>query len=295
MMSVPINIRLSGHLVDNPRSSRADITLINSNGRLTIEAVQSDVADIHSFGIANSLNLGYPTALNSPDDVRDLLCLSVSISSKSIIFSKNLSIPLPYDIPVTASDQQGGRLFTDTLFTDTLFTDTVTQGPMTRLLELDEDQVFGIANELLMFKFSQPYGRSLADHNLYEAIQAYLDAADSLVDFTRRRHLWRALEKSVNSQKELMGEELDKEIALLTRLPEATAKKIREFENRTKHIARKHDDIESYMNFLDEEAMLTSLLKQVVDQVLIAKLEQRRKAIESQPLFDPPRHIVRTI
>lgn len=288
MTGVPINIQLSAYLIDNPypRRSGASISLVNSSDRLSVSPVQNDAADVHSFVIANSIDLGYPAILSFSKDVRDLLSLAVSLISNTVIFSGNVLVPLLYNVPVIAPQN------------NSLLTVVASVGPMTRLLELDEGRLFNVIDELLMFKFSQPYGRSLEDHNLYEAIRAYLDAADAHVEFSRRRHFWRALEKAINSDRgdhELSGAALDAEVARLSGLPEARVRDIRELENRTKHIARQINDVHTYMDFLDQEAALTSSLKIAVDQVLLDKLVQRRNRLQAEPSSDPPRHIVRTL
>ncbi len=276
-----LTVELTAALVDNPATpsdrTKVEITLENSEGRLSVEDCESSPRSVHRFTVRDAIDLGYRGAHNLTAGQASLvLATSCSLTNPRILFSPLQPHQLPVSIKlgkvpskVDVVDTPTGKFIT---ITETLrLTGSVSTLLVTKL-SLDEAQVLEVANRLLTARNFDTPNRSLLELNIFESIKRYREALMSADGLSCYKSLYNAFEKAVNADTDRKGKPFDAAASALTGLTEADIESLRLFNNRVKHALHNKKDFAELKAGEAQLAQLALNLKRAADGAILSKI-----------------------
>jgi hypothetical protein len=261
-----------------------DVVWTSSLGHIKLQPISGNwPCSRYSVTVDDISVLGSVAAAQvDPQIAGQLLVIALSLNSHEVAFTKPSS---PWDVRVASEQIPPTETVTHTAHgekrTVSRFIPSsvaLAQTVATRLTNLREEDVRATLDKLVAldpFDGSPP--PTTNEQNLRQAVQAYHLALCQNSRLSALEKFCIAVEKAVNRncqnrKQELDGERLDVEVANLTDLTQAEAESVRTLNNRAKHAAKNHQDMQEFAaGVADLDARLRNA-KRAADQVINACL-----------------------
>ncbi len=274
-------VLLTALLVDNPTpsSTKVEVVLQNSTGRLTVEAVDESLGSDYRFSVSDAKDLGWEgTDGQTLERAGFILAASCSLSDPRVLFSlmksqqHTVRLEPETDRPghVDIVDTGGGkRVIIDEQLPPMVDNLAMCLGSKTTL---DETQIFDIATRLLKVRLFDETGRGLEELNLLEAIKSYREALMATGPLSCYKALYNALEKAVNADKHREGDDFDIAASSVIKLDKKYICELRRFNNRVKHALRDKQDFRYLRTAEARLPQLSKSLKGGADAAILARI-----------------------
>jgi len=277
-------VKLTAALVKYPitpsRCTKAEITLENSTGRLSVEDCEESPRSVHKFTVRDAIDLGCGDVHNlTVKQAAFVLAISCSLTNPSILFSSLQ----PHQLP-PASLESGKMQSAKVEIVDTPTgkyiapAETISIAVTERMLlgiklSLDEAQVLNVANSLLTYRIFDKTNRSRLELNVLESIKRYGEALMSAEGLSCYMSLYSAFEKAINADTNRTGDIFDAAASALTELTCADIESLRRFNNRIKHALRNRNDISELKAGEAQFAQLALNLKRAADRAILSRIQ----------------------
>lgn len=274
-------VEFSESLVDNPvapsSSTKVEIDIKSSSGRIKVEDYEEGPRSIHRFIVkdATELGCGDPHNLNA-EQAAIILAISCSLTNPRILFSLLQPCFLSSSLKLGETPSKVETSYTPTeiniAVTETIrITESVSTCLGTKL-SLDETQIYDVANRLLTFRIFDSANRSLLELNVIEAIKRYREALMSVDGVACYSSLYNSFEKAINADKDRKDKAFDVAASQVTGLQESKIESLRFFNNRVKHILRDSQDINVLKASEAQFGELARNLKKAADSAILSRI-----------------------
>lgn len=277
-----LSVNLTAALIDNQvtqiASTKVEINLNNSTGRINIKDIEGGPRSVHSFTANDASDFGCGGVYNlNPEQAGYILATGCSLINPKVLFS-----PVqPYQLSATLKfgDTPSKVEVVDTLnekhiiLTETIRVKDSVSILLTTKLNLDEREILDVSSRLLKAKIFDLNGRNLNEINIIEAIKSYHEASLSNERLSCYKSLYNAFEKAINSDTtDRKGESFDTEASSITGEPQCDIKNIRLLDNRVKHAIRNHNDLNLLQSSEANFAQMIRTLKTLADRAILNRL-----------------------
>lgn len=277
-----LTVKLTAALVDYPITpsicTKAEITLENSTGRLSVKDCEESPRSVHRFTARDAIDLGCGGVHNlTVEQAAFVLAISCSLTNPGILFSSLQPHQLPVSLElgkmpsakVEIVDTPTGKRITPTETLRPVVTENMI---LTNKLSLDEARVLNVVNSLLTYRIFDNTNRSRLELNVLESIKRYGEAPKSAEGLSCYMSLYSAFEKAINADTNRIGEIFDTAASASTGLTCADIESLRRFNNRIKHALRNRNDFSELKAREAQLAQLSLNLKRAADGAILLRI-----------------------
>jgi hypothetical protein len=252
-----LKVDLTSILVDNPSiystCTKVDLILEFAEQALSVENLEGGPRSLHRFRVsdASDLGCGGEHALTAHQSSL-VLAMACSLANTRLLFS-----PL-----------QPRQLLTS------LGTSKVAEmvGVVIDIgVTLDANEILSLVDKLLKLRIFNRGNRAVLEQNVVEAIWAYWEAMKSIDGLTCYSHLYDAFNKAVNADRGHRGKTFETVASNMTGLSVSDIKKLKEFDDRVRHVLRSKGDFKSLEAGETRLGQKALVLKKAADSAILSR------------------------
>lgn len=274
-MKVPLSTIIVGNL--NPSiKSNIIFNITNNSGKISVhnsgepDYINEFMIELEDFGYGTTNNYYEPNALI-------IFILSCSLATENVLFAmKKLSEDLkPSPIEETVQNSNYTIIGPAEIICHLKpirFEKLKVEATVKTEIDLNEEEIIGHGRILLDFGIFESK-TSTYDENIKEAIDEYLVALETHEARSCYNQLYKALEKTVNADRDTTGNKFDLKASNLTGIEESQIKRLRKCHDRMKHSQRNPEDINEINDCISKISEALFTLKKATDTAILKRLQ----------------------